>query len=49
MIRKIALAALFLTLGSIAALAADFNGKWTAASRWQHPPVMRNDHKGDRY
>lgn len=30
MIRKIALAALFLTLGSIAALAADFNGKWTA-------------------
>jgi hypothetical protein len=30
MIRKIALAALFLVFSSIAALAADFNGKWTS-------------------
>jgi hypothetical protein len=30
MIRKVALAALFLVLAPIAALAADFNGKWTA-------------------
>ncbi|SRR6266568_4232171 len=30
MIRKLAVACLFLTLGSIGALAADFNGKWTA-------------------
>ena len=30
MIRKIGLAVLFLALGSVAALAADFNGKWTA-------------------
>lgn len=29
-LRKIGLAALFLALGSVAALAADFNGKWTA-------------------
>ncbi len=29
MMRKLALAALFLALGSITALAADFNGKWT--------------------
>lgn len=28
--RKLGLAALFLALGSVAALAADFNGKWTA-------------------
>jgi hypothetical protein len=31
MLRKLALAALFLTLGSVAAMAADINGKWTAA------------------
>jgi len=30
MFRKLLLAALFLTLGSVAVLAADFNGKWTA-------------------
>jgi hypothetical protein len=30
MMRKLGLAVLFLTLGSVAALAADFNGKWTA-------------------
>ncbi len=30
MIRKIAVAVLFLTFGCIGALAADFNGKWTA-------------------
>ena len=30
MIRKIALAVLFLALGSIGAFAADFNGKWTS-------------------
>jgi hypothetical protein len=30
MIRKIGLAVLFLALGSLTALAADFNGKWTA-------------------
>jgi len=29
-LRKIGLMALFLALGSVAALAADFNGKWTA-------------------
>jgi opacity protein-like surface antigen len=29
MMRKLGLAALFLALGSVAALAADFNGKWT--------------------
>ena len=31
MFRKFALAVMFLALGSVAALAADFNGKWTAA------------------
>jgi hypothetical protein len=30
MLRKLAFAALFLVLGSTVALAADFNGKWTA-------------------
>ena len=30
MFKKLALAALFVALGSITALAADFNGKWTA-------------------
>jgi hypothetical protein len=30
MIRRIAVAALFLTIGCIGALAADFNGKWSA-------------------
>ncbi|MGA2671611.1 MAG: hypothetical protein ABSE99_00170 [Terracidiphilus sp.] len=30
MVRKVLLAVLFLALGSAAALAADFNGKWTA-------------------
>ena len=30
MIRKMALAALFVALGTVSALAADFNGKWTA-------------------
>jgi hypothetical protein len=30
MIRKLALAALLVTLGTVSALAADFNGKWTA-------------------
>ncbi|HZP06204.1 MAG TPA: hypothetical protein VFB43_14985 [Terracidiphilus sp.] len=30
MMRKLGLAALFLALGSVAALAADFNGKWNA-------------------
>ena len=30
MFRKLALAVMFLALGSVAALAADFNGKWTA-------------------
>jgi hypothetical protein len=30
MVRKILLAVLFLALGSVTALAADFNGKWTA-------------------
>jgi hypothetical protein len=30
MIRKLGLAVLFLALGSLTALAADFNGKWTA-------------------
>jgi hypothetical protein len=30
MMKKLALAALVFTLGSVAALAADFNGKWTA-------------------
>lgn len=30
MVRKALLAVLFLTIGSMAALAADFNGKWTA-------------------
>ncbi len=30
MVRKTLLAVLFLALGSVAALAADFNGKWTA-------------------
>ena len=30
MIRKLALAVLFVTLGTVSALAADFNGKWTA-------------------
>jgi hypothetical protein len=31
MFRKFALAVVFLALGSVAALAADFNGKWSAA------------------
>jgi hypothetical protein len=31
MIKKLALAALVFALGSVTALAADFNGKWTAA------------------
>lgn len=30
MIRKFALAVLFVALGTVSALAADFNGKWTA-------------------
>jgi hypothetical protein len=30
MFRKVLLTALFLSLGSLTALAADFNGKWTA-------------------
>jgi opacity protein-like surface antigen len=30
MMRKLGLAVLFLVLGSLTALAADFNGKWTA-------------------
>lgn len=30
MMRKLGIAALFLALGSMAALAADFNGKWNA-------------------
>lgn len=30
MLKKIGLAVLFLTLGSVSALAADFNGKWNA-------------------
>ena len=30
MFKKLALAALFVALGSVTALAADFNGKWTA-------------------
>lgn len=30
MLRKLFVAVLFLALGSVAALAADFNGKWTA-------------------
>ncbi len=30
MMRKVALAVLVIALGSVAALAADFNGKWTA-------------------
>jgi hypothetical protein len=30
MLKKLALAALFLAFASVAALAADFNGKWTA-------------------
>jgi hypothetical protein len=30
MMRKLGIAVLFLTLGGISALAADFNGKWTA-------------------
>ena len=30
MIRKLTLALLFLTLGSMVVMAADFNGKWTA-------------------
>jgi|HubBroStandDraft_5_1064220.scaffolds.fasta_scaffold08615_3 hypothetical protein len=30
MLRKFGLAVLFLALGSVAALAADFNGKWSA-------------------
>jgi hypothetical protein len=30
MVRKTLLAVLFIALGSVAALAADFNGKWTA-------------------
>ena len=30
MLRKLALAVLFVTLGTVSALAADFSGKWTA-------------------
>jgi len=30
MIRRLGFAVLFFALGSVAALAADFNGKWTA-------------------
>lgn len=30
MLRKLAMAALIFALGSVTALAADFNGKWTA-------------------
>src|ERR1700694_903797 len=30
MLRNLSLAVLFLALGSVAAIAADFNGKWTA-------------------
>ena len=30
MIRKLALAVLFVTLGAVSAMAADFGGKWTA-------------------
>lgn len=30
MLKKISLAVLFVALGSVSALAADFNGKWTA-------------------
>lgn len=30
MLRKLVLAALFVALGSVAAMALDFNGKWTA-------------------
>jgi len=30
MLKKLGLAALFIALGSVTALAADFNGKWTA-------------------
>jgi hypothetical protein len=29
MLKKLALAVMFVTLGSVSALAADFNGKWT--------------------
>lgn len=31
MLRKLALAALFITLGAVTAMAADINGKWEAA------------------
>ena len=30
MLRKLALAVLFVTLGAVSAMAADFGGKWTA-------------------
>jgi hypothetical protein len=38
MMRKIGLAVLFLALGSVAALAADFNGKWTAEVQGRNGP-----------
>ena len=38
MVRKALLAVLFLALGSAAALAADFNGKWTAEVQGRNGP-----------
>ena len=38
MMRKLGITALFLALGSMAALAADFNGKWTAETQGRNGP-----------
>lgn len=38
MMRKLGLTVLFLALGSVAALAADFNGKWTAEVQGRNGP-----------
>jgi hypothetical protein len=38
MLRKMALTVLFLALGSVAALAADFNGKWSGETQGRNGP-----------
>jgi hypothetical protein len=38
MLRKLGLTVLFLALGSVAALAADFNGKWTGETQGRNGP-----------
>ena len=47
MMKKLGLAVLFFALGSVAALAADFNGKWTAdvqGRNGNHKPITFDFH-----